>query len=181
MGSGTQASGWRVVLLGFLVALASVLAVLFAPGPAFASNWLYDLGSRDVNFQMCELTNNTHDAFRNNGDHDIGPTAIVRHEVYGCYAYDVFINDFDYGTDDPRGFWHCHEGQDANSCEWGHAHINTSWGAIPEDYGETLEVVCEEIGHGVGLWHQGTTDSCMSTSDARHLDEHDKYMINIHY
>ena len=186
MGSYTQTSGWRAVLLGFLVALASVLAVLFAPDPAFAGNWNHDLGGRDVNFQMCELSNNTHDAFRNNGDHDIGPTAIVRHEVYGCYTYDVFINDFEYGKDDAPGFWHCHKAIDANTCDHSHAHINTSYEKIPEDYYRTLAVVCEEIGHSVGLHHRPDTDpdTCMShynNNSARHLDGHDAYMINIHY
>jgi predicted Zn-dependent protease len=50
-----------------------------------------------------------------------------------------------------------------------------------EDYSRTLRVVCEEIGHSVGLDHQGTSDSCMSASTAAHLDGHDKYMINQHY
>jgi hypothetical protein len=136
------------VLLGVLGALVSMLAVGLAADPASAGNWRgHDAGGRNINFQMCNLSNNTHDAFRNNGDHDIGPTAIVREEVYGCYTYDVFINDFEYGTDDYRGWWECHRWSDANTCDHGHAHINKSYPSIPEDYGVTLSVVCEEIGH----------------------------------
>ncbi|MGH3029226.1 MAG: matrixin family metalloprotease, partial [Gaiellaceae bacterium] len=58
---------------------------------------------------------------------------------------------------------------------------------LPENYGTTLSVVCEEIGHSVGLAHSKTSDpgytsSCMwaSTNDF-HLTSHDKQVINNHY
>lgn len=55
------------------------------------------------------------------------------------------------------------------------------YGDIPEDPGRTMRLVCEEIGHSVGLDHSGDGASCMSASTARHLTDHDENTINGQY
>jgi hypothetical protein len=127
---------------------------------------------------------NTHDAFHGNDTHDIEITRISSsmsssHEA--CDTVDVRINDYNYGTDKPTGWYECHVWHSSTSCDQGHAHINTSYGDIPEDRGRTMRLVCEEIGHSVGLDHSGEDASCMSASTARHLTDHDENTINGHY
>lgn len=162
---------------------AAVLVVGFGQSPASASHWLgsgYGAGPNDIWFHMCELNDNTHTAMHSNGDHDIGPTRITRVEQHGCDTVDVKINDYHYGLDNDTGWYECHDRLNG-FCNMGHAHINLSYDNISEDYSRTLRLVCEEIGHSVGLDHRGDTDSCMSASNAAHLDAHDKEVINNHY
>lgn len=68
----------------------------------------------------------------------------------------------------------------ANGICWnGHTHFNTSYANIPENYNRTLTLVCEEMGHAVGLHHRVENTSCMGSNlDALHLDQHDKDVIN---
>jgi hypothetical protein len=67
-------------------------------------------------------------------------------------------------------------------CDEGHAHINTSYSNIPEDYDRTLTLVCEEIGHSVGLDHSPSEFSCMGMNlEATHLGRHDITLLNANY
>lgn len=169
--------------------VAIAVGVVLGTGIALAGNWVttdnaYKAGDADVWFNQCALTTTTHNAFHNNDSHDIEPTQITTHLSAAhdaCDTEDVRINDFGYGTDNARGWYECHAFHSSQNCDKGHAHINTSYSTVPENYDETEEVVCEEIGHSVGLAHTSATSSCMSTSDSSHLDGHDKDVINNHY
>lgn len=169
-------------LLGIFCILAMVLSVA---GYAVAGNWLgYNAGDDNVYFHQCELdlNGNTHKAFHNNNDHDINSTDIETYQYHGCSIVDVRIVGEAYGTNRPTGWYHCHAFRNSNSCDKGEAHINTSYPNIPEQYPRTLTLVCEEIGHSVGLDHRGDPDSCMSANlQAYHLDAHDRAVINNHY
>lgn len=163
------------------VTIAAALAV--GTAPVLAGNWIgYDAGDKLVFFDLCNLEANTHTAWHNNNDHDITPTDIVSQHAHDCFpAYDVVANDLAFGLDDPTGWYECHNvvGSD---CRDGHVHLNTSYSNIPEDFNRTLTLVCEEIGHSVGLWHSGSSASCMSSNSAAlHLDAHDKAMIDALY
>jgi hypothetical protein len=171
------------------IVIAAVCGALLIVGTSFATNWTtsdnsYKAGDSDVWFHQCAMQANTHDAFHANDSHDIEPTAITTHLTAAhdaCGTEDVRINDFAYGTDDPTGWYECHDFHSAQNCDKGHAHINTSYSNIPEDYQRTLRLVCEEIGHSVGLGHSGDSDSCMSASTAAHLTSHDKGHLNNNY
>lgn len=176
-----------------------MLGVALAYGVAFAGNWgpddrSYKAGDSNVNFHQCnlDLDGNTHEAFHNNNDHDIAPTAIRPYLYHGCDTVDVRINGYAYGFGEGSygyGWYECHDFYSAEGCDKGHVHINTSYSFIPENYGDTLTVVCQEVGHSVGLGHRARSNetSCMSLvldrSDltARHLDAHDWDHINAHY
>lgn len=130
-----------------------------------------------------------HDAFHANDSYDIEPTDITTSlsAADACDTNDVRINDYGYGTDTYKGWFECHVFNSAQNCNEGHAHINTSYSDIPEDDGSTLSIVCEEIGHSVGLAHSKTSDpgytsSCMWTSqDDGHLTSHDKGVLDANY
>ncbi len=179
----------RTVAAG-LAALGAGVLLGTLVGVGTGSNWnttdnSYKAGDSNVWFNQCAMQANTHDAFHANDSHDIEPTDITTslsaaHDA--CDTVDVRINDFGYGTNRPRGFYECHVFNSPQNCDEGHAHINTSYSAIPENYNETLEVVCEEIGHSVGLDHSDFDSSCMSNDvNARHLDGHDQGHLDDHY
>lgn len=174
--------GFGLLIAGLLFA---AVGVVIGAGTAFASHWLTDgakkAGDSNVRFDNCELANNTHDAFHNNDTHDIEVTVITSSNFHSCDTVDVRINDWPFGTDDPTGWYECHLLHSANNCDHGHVHINTSYSDIPEDYSRTLRLVCEEIGHSVGLGHSGQDGSCMSGTTAAHLNDHDKTSINNGY
>lgn len=179
-------NGWVLGASRISVAAALVALPLLVAGVAFAANWVttdsaYKAGGPNVVFHQCELSNNSHDAFHSNDSHDINPTAINSSLFHGCDTEDVRINDFAFGTDRPAGFYECHAFNSPQNCDRGHAHINTSYSQIPEDYQFTLLIICEEIGHSVGLAHAGDPDSCMSVGPARHLTNHDQGLLNQHY
>lgn len=175
-----QAGTARRRLLAILIGTVAIAATL---GPASATNLLgHDAGDANVYFTMCQFEANTHSTFHDNDNHDINPTAINSIPQHTCSEIDVFVTDGAYGTDDPTGWWECHVWFDSNTCDKGHAHINISYSNIPEDYNRTLTLMCEEIGHSVGLHHSGSSDSCMSTNlNALHLNPHDKAQLNALY
>lgn len=185
MGLGKRVIGWRVLLSGILGVLVSVLTIGLVGSVAFAGNWTgVNAGDEQVRFHQCELdlTGNTHESFHNNNDHDIEPTNINTWLYHGCDIVDVRIVGEAYGTDRPTGWYHCHIYRSSTSCDRGEVHVNTSYSNIPENYYRTLTLVCEEVGHSVGLDHRGDQDSCMSANlSAYHLDAHDKTVINNRY
>lgn len=183
----------KLILIGGLYAFVSLLSVGLAYSVAYAGNWnnndfAYKAGDDQVYFHQCNLDSdgNTHRAFHNNNDHDILPTTINPRQYHGCETVDVRINGYAYGFDEGAyGWYECHDKHSPQVCDKGHVHINVSYGRIPEDYSDTLSLVCEEIGHSVGLGHRtgSATGSCMSQNwSSLHLDYHDKVdEINPHY
>lgn len=177
---------WRMATRVVLAAGIGTLLGGVVAGTAVAQNWnttdnAYKAGGREVRFDSCDLMNNTEDGFHANDTHDIEPTVINTSLYHSCDTIDVRINDYDFGTNEPTGWYECHTFNSSQNCNTGHVHINTSYSDIPEDYQRTLRLVCEEIGHSVGLAHANDTDSCMSGSTAAHLTPHDKQMIDANY
>jgi len=172
-----------------LITAVTLVALGFVAGSALANNWLTSnakkAGDRDVYFWQCNLNDTVHDHFHHNDAHDIDPTDISTHLAHDCDIRDVGVEDATYGLDDPQGFYHCHELHSADVCDKGEVHINLSYPKLPEDPDHTRSVVCEEIGHSVGLGHRSDRDSCMKSpsadSDSNHLDGHDKGHLDNHY
>ncbi len=174
-------------LATFGVAILVTAAVLGA-APALAEHFrnepgLYFGDDRDgtIDFQQCELTTKYHDAWHLNNDHDIEPTDVVVTTGHTCDNLDVRVNDWDYGANGKAGWWECHSvAGDGVTCDTGHVHINLN---TTKTDGEALHILCQEIGHSVGLGHRpdATTATCMDNSDSwdkRHLDAHDSNVIN---
>jgi hypothetical protein len=163
----------------------------FLAGTALAGHWLEDgakdAGDANVAFDQCNLSDTVHNKFHANDDHDIEPTTITTLQAHSCDIRDVGIEDAGYGLDDPPGWYHCHELVSAFVCDKGEAHINLSYSYIGADGpAETHEVVCEEIGHSVGLGHRPeSSSSCLGplelSNPENHLDGHDKDTLNDNY
>lgn len=152
----------------------------------------YKAGDSNVYFAQLKLSYNVHQAFHSNDQHDIEPTDIDTYTPHGCTNRDVRINDGPYGFGENSygyGWYECHAWYHPQGCDRGHVHINTSWYFIPENYSDTLSLVCQEIGHSVGLGHRRRENntSCMSKVEYRydlnafHLDGHDTWHINDRY
>lgn len=148
--------------------------------------------STSVNQCNLDPNANTHPAFHNNDRHDIEPTDISTILYHGCATVDVRINGYAYGFGSNSygyGWYECHAFYAPQGCDKGHIHINVSWGFIPEDYSDTLSLVCQEVGHSVGLGHRRRENntSCMSLVyyrydlNAFHLDGHDIWHLNDRY
>lgn len=180
-GVGMDRGGRRLEAAAVVVAVA--VGILVGAATAFASHWQGPkAGGSNVRFDSCELSNNSHDALHSNDSHDIEPTDITSSIYHSCDTVDVRINDWPFGTDDPYGWYECHQYHSADNCDHGHAHINTSYDFIPEDYDRTLSLVCHEIGHSVGLGHAGQDGSCMvAVGWPKHFTDHDGDAINSHY
>lgn len=165
-------------------ALGALLALVTASAPAFAGHGGgFHPARPTVAFYTCNLETNTHTAFHDNDSHDIEPTDVQTALIHDCVpGAEVYMNDAGYGTDDPTGWYECHRLVN-NICENGHIHINISYANIPEDVNRTLALICEEVGHSVGLDHRfGEATTCMSEFiDARHLDAHDKAVLNTNF
>lgn len=177
--------------------LACALGISLGVGVASAVNWdandgSYKAGDSNVYFHQCKLSPNTHQAFHSNDQHDIEPTDIDTYLYHGCTNVDVRINDGPYGFGDKSygyGRYECHAKYHPQGCDKGHVHINTSWYFIPENYSDTLSLMCQEIGHSVGLGHRRRENntSCMSLVEQRydlnacHLDSHDIWHLNDRY
>lgn len=173
----------RLTRRPLIAAVVGVLASSISLSPASATNLLgHDAGDSNIYFTMCQLDATTHATFHDNDNHDINSTQITSINQHTCSEIDVFITDGAYGTDDPTGWWECHVWFDGNTCDKGHVHINISYSNIPEDYNRTLTLMCEEVGHSVGLDHSGATDSCMSANlSALHLNPHDRAHLDALY
>jgi hypothetical protein len=170
-----------------LLAVSTALVLAgFRAAPALAQNWLGFTASGDpvVSFDQCNLTTTVHDAFHDNNSHDIEPTDIDSQLVHSCTTIDVGVFDNSYPQPGP-GFYECHDFNDAGTvCLIGHVHMDTDDPGIPEDSGFTLEVLCQEVGHSVGLDHafNAVEPTCMiGTSQHLRVPGHDQGHINANY
>jgi hypothetical protein len=181
----------RAQVFGFgvlaVAASAGLGLVGFFGGSAVAGNWNgpadgwqgYEAGDSQVRFDQCELTDTVHNKFHENNNHDIEPTDITASEFHSCDTVDVRVNDYSFPEPGP-GFYECHAFHSTWNCDLGHVHMDTDHPDIPENPGFTLKVLCQEIGHSLGLRHDGSGQSCMVSND-QHLRPHDKDVINGHY
>lgn len=159
---------------------------------AMAGHWrndddLYKGDQRDgsISFHKCDLISLFENAFNDNNTHDIAPTRIFSNPVNNsCNNGDVRINDYAYDQSLYIGWWECHAiAEGGNICDAGHIHIDLNETAYSA--GDALSLVCEEIGHSIGLGHrpESTGTTCMKGVWAnRHLDtDHDRNVINANY
>ncbi len=132
-------------------------------------------------FNLTALTTNTHTAAHFNFDNNITPTDITVSHVHSTFSDQREVNVNDYNTQDPSyyGRWYCRS-WNGNVCTNGNVEIN-------EYYSYTLDMekslVCEEVGHSVGLAHQANpSSSCMSQDwEDWLLTTHDKTILNGRY
>lgn len=150
---------------------------------AQASNWDRPTGlDWIINFDLCDLNAGYHDAWHGNNSHDIEPTDINATHAHSCATVEVRVNDSFYGLNQPPGWWECHD-RSPSVCLSGHVHINLD---KARDYSAALKMalICQEVGHGVGLAHAQSGNSCMHnplSTDRQHLVQHDIDIINAHY
>ena len=168
------------------------MLLLLAATSALAANWdgpndgnqgWAVAGGNPIEFTQCDLTATVHDFFHSNYDHDIAPTDIVPTGSHSCTTIDVGTGDDNFGSG-ALGFAECHDFVSPNTCNIAHAHIDLSHPLVPEDFTQTLKVVCQEVGHAVGLRHRvSPVNSCMwsGSSGGPHFDTHDRNVLNDHY
>jgi hypothetical protein len=173
----------RVVRRALLLAGLLIISV---PATAMANNWLgFVAGSdRTVTFNSCNQTSQMHAVAHDNDSHDIAVTDINTTWAHACTIVEVIINDLDYGNTNWFGAYECHNWNSTRTrcINTGHVHINLFYG--PYSYNQALSLMCEEVGHSVGLDHRPSDDttSCMSQNfTSLHLDNHDKGLLNSHY
>lgn len=168
---------WQTAL-----ALGAAL-LLFGPRAALASNWLGgftpDTDYGYLGYHLCNVNGSTGSAFDQNRNHDLeGHVPTVAWYSCGTADYiEVQVMDDYYGESAQIGWWECHSAYD--NCSFGHVHINLS--DLPFSY---MALVCQEVGHSVGLAHTGNPNSCMNnpvTYDRQHLSGHDKFTLDQHY
>ena len=92
------------------------------------------------------------------------------------YPKEVNVFDFDYGDTGWFGRWYCNTWGAGNVCNVGTVNINLfPKPPLPLNDIEARSIVCEEVGHSVGLAHSGAADSCMSQDwNDTLLNAHDK-------
>jgi hypothetical protein len=99
-------------------------------------------------------------------------------------AADVSVFDANYGDSGWWGVAECMVLQSATICEHHHVRINRfhspggdGWSAT-----ERRSILCEEIGHTLGLRHRDASGTCMSQRwNETHFNSHDDDHINARY
>lgn len=139
-----------------------------------------------VAFGQLNLEVQTHDAFHENNELNIAPTDVspaLFHDTSN-QGREVNVIDFRPGTYiGYYGIWRCRDiNADGTICWDAMVEINMDYYYSDSDL---LSLLCEEVGHAVGLAHQPQppeSSSCMSQdfSDTR-LTLHDKSIINGKY
>lgn len=167
---------WRTLAL-------ALLSLMLWTAPATASNWDRRTGlDWIINFDLCDLNAGIHDAWHSNNSHDIAPTDINPTHAHSCATVEVRVNDSFYGLNQPPGWWECHDGS-PSVCLSGHVHINLDKAG---SYSTALKLalICQEVGHSVGLAHADTGNSCMHnplSTLRQHLVQHDIDILNSQY
>lgn len=153
-----------------------VLALAIAP-VSYAGNVLgHRAGTNStVTFDQVSLTSTIHSAFDFNDINNIEPTQISTTLYHGSGGKEVNVFDANYGDTGWAGRYLCVQG-DGNTCEEGWVQINLYWSYTTT---QARSLVCEEVGHSVGLAHSSQTSSCMSQQwDRTFLSSHDMGELN---
>jgi hypothetical protein len=150
---------------------------------ALANNWDKRTGlDAWIRYELCDLNVGQHDAWHDNNTHDIVPTELSVDHFHECTTVEVRVNDTSYGSNQGPGWWECHDGS-STVCYSGHIHINTD---KVNGYSSALKLalMCQEVGHSVGLAHADSGLSCMNnplSTDRQHLVRHDTDLIDANY
>jgi hypothetical protein len=135
-----------------------------------------------VTFNRYNLTATIDSAFTFNDYYSIEPSEISTTVFLNdpAYSKEVNVHDAAYGDTGWYGNWWCYTWGSGNLCLIGLVQINLSYG--PYSLSDAKSLVCEEVGHSVGLAHNyGSTGltSCMSQAwDQTKLNFHDQTTIN---
>jgi hypothetical protein len=164
-----------------LVAAAVLLAVA---GPAMANVLGHRAGwDSTVKFNKVSLTTQANTQFNNLISDSISPTDITPVITINQPVANWEVNVFDanYGDTGWVGAWICVVWGGLTTCTQGSVYINLTYGPYPN--GEMKSIICEEVGHSVGLAHSGEVNaSCMSQQpDQTKLSTHDKAHLNAIY
>ena len=141
----------------------------------------YRAGNNNVvTFNKSQLTTTISNAFNYNDSNSIEPTDISTTVYTNSSLREVNVYDYNYGDTGWYGRWFCQTFYDGSLwCADGRVQINLYW-----SYNDTQarSLVCEEIGHSVGLSHSAENASCMSQQwDKTFLSDHDKAQLNNKY
>lgn len=170
----------------------TLISVLATSSPVAATN---DLGHKaggnsTVTFLKYYLTTVVSNAFNFNDMNSIEVTDIATtintttnpdNDIY--YPREVNVYDADYGDTGWYGRWACTTWGSFGVCVVGAVNINLfPEPPLPLNDAEARSLVCEEVGHAVGLAHSRDANSCMSQDWALTLlNAHDKGILNGRY
>ena len=160
---------------------AAVAAILLSTTMVQAGNVLGHRagGNNIVTFNQSALTDNIHNAAHFVDDNSIEPTDISTTLFHSDPGKEVQIYDWNYGDTGWYGRWFCQSWGAGNVCLDGRVQINLFWAYNQQ---QARSLVCEEVGHAVGLAHSGEDGSCMSQQwDETLLSPHDKAHLNAIY
>ena len=166
------------------------LVLLLIPSEALAGNigpWRANNDYSEVGFAVCDLNAGSWDAFFSNDPHDVEPTDVTTTIWATCSdggtddRIDVRVNDYNYGANGKAGWAECHYLNTASVCDNAHVHLNLYYG--PYSSSDWLHLVCQEVGHTIGLDHAASGLSCMRQGywGNLHLVQHDKDIVNSLY
>lgn len=175
-----------------------VLVLLFFGGfaaPAFAFNvgpWM--TGTDDfISASAYQLTSTFHTEF-----HDVlallNASDLSTSHTHDTTSRELVANDLNYGNPNFFGWAECHAYSGVRGfynkpvCTQAHVHIDLTLTGSPNPPGssysatEAQSLMCEEVGHSVGLHHSGESGSCMSQNWATTgYTSHDISIINLQY
>lgn len=171
-------------ILGHLLRRLAIIAcslALLAPIPAQATNvtgWRAGTNST-VTFNKSSLTALFDAAFNYNDANSIEPTDINTLVFVNTFPEEVNVYDAYYGDTGWYGIWDC-QSYSLPYCYQSRVRINLS--ARNYSLADSRSLICEEVGHSVGLDHHYGWQSCMSQSwNQTKLDSHDMDHLNSIY
>lgn len=170
----------RTAARGVVFTLTVVLMALPATIASAGNDLGHKAGSNaTVTFNHSLLETNAHNAAHYNDENSIEPTDISTSLYHETAGLEVNIYDYNYGNTGWYGRWYCRRWS-GSICLEGVVQINLSYG--PYTVTEMRSLMCEEVGHSVGLAHSGENASCMSQQwDKTLLTSHDKGILNAKY
>jgi hypothetical protein len=147
-------------------------------GVGLASHWGgYTAGNdKEVDFCLVDLTSDMHDAYHWNEDNNVVWSDVFPTSSHTPCLGEVDVFDGDYGDTNWSGFYDCLDFDDP-VCSWGRIRLNLFYS---HDLSARRWVVCQEVGHSLGLNHSSDSNSCMKNTydSSPWLTSHDLAEIN---
>jgi predicted Zn-dependent protease len=163
------------------LAITAILLLGLAPTALGFNLNGYRAGENNVvTFNRSQLTTTIFDAFNYNDVNNIEPTDISTTLFTDDTPKEVNIYDYDYGDTGWYGRWFCNTLKSGTLiCLDGRVQINLYWSYTVT---QARSLVCEEVGHSVGLSHSAENASCMSQQwDKTLLSSHDRAQLSNKY
>lgn len=163
------------------LAISVILLLGLAPAALGLNLNGYRAGENStVTFNRSQLTTNITNAFNYNDVNSVEPTDISTTLFTNSTQKEVNIYDYNYGDTGWYGRWFCQTFKSGTLwCLDGRVQINLYWSYTVT---QARSLVCEEVGHSVGLSHSAENASCMSQQwDKTLLSSHDRAQLNNKY